>query len=726
MVKQNLLQARKPLFTPFCERGFKPIYFDDANVIITKYEDKIHILDPLTWESIKVDACPPDFNPRFIFPVLHDGSIVVMCLDVEGNLLNTSDMSIKRTLSAGSLITSFTTTSNTIFLGLSNHTIAVYDLISQKIVKNISCGHGSRISFLFSHSDILLAFSDDGVLSCWRNFQLHKIFRTSVSCISSFVNIGQSMFLATSLDNTLLTIDLHSNSLKVLSFQTPIAGILSFSDGSYNLLDVKGQIFDYEPSGKVSVIQTIGMDVLQLVNINDSSIFISDCFGTFHRYSYSQTQRMIIQDGYVVPTDYSDLPDSFLSCDNNVYMPCNKLITCHSLKDNISRLAQCFVGHHHEVLCLTNYGQDILVSCSKSGELCFWSFSGHSLLLRMSNVGIDNISSIHSFESCGSFGLAVGSETGFLKYFKMSGSSELCVSEQWVTQCHQKDINTIYFSKNKGHIVTGSQDKSICVVNLGGKIISHIKHHKRGVWSIDCCKGLLASASADKTIFILNEDLQVLHTIHGHDSAVTKVKFIDSSILLSGDANGIIKLWKISKKVDEIGSVDILTGSIWSVFSHQENIISVDSSGTFYLLERSTGSFAGTVKNYNLNDEKLQVLIQKGDYIKALAVAIELDKPDTSFKMIDKLILAGPNDDILSSLSESSSERLLSWTKNWLAHPRKNVVGQWILSSLLIRDNSILSKNDLSLLSSYTSRTLNRIDDIISSSYSYKVIIDNK
>lgn len=724
MAKQNLLHPKEALFSPFCERGEKPVYFENAKIIISKYEDKILILNPLTWETVDTHNCPTDYNPKYRFPFAHENKWILLCLDVEGNLYNTSDKSFKRVIPSGSLVTCTSSYEHYILLGLSNHTIVVYDFKTQNVVKNLTCGHGSRITFLHSHMNMFFAFSDDGILSFWRNFRFQKCFKLSLTSISSISNIDETAFVVISPDNSLIVLDIELQTLKILSFQSPVIGILKFSDGIIDILDTNGLVYKYA-FGTVSKSYDIAMKAAQVIMVDDCNIFISDYYNIFHRFTYLPNQQ-IDREKIVVPTDYIDLPDALMLCENQFYLPCGKYVAFHKLDEyRVSRLASVFVGHDDDVLCLCNFGADLLVSASKNGELCIWSITSWRLVHKVSNIGLEGITTMASIEHGDTSLLVIGSESGFLKLLKITRGSEMLISELWVSQYHQKDINYIFFSKTNGLIVTASQDKSVCILSLNGKVLSHLKHHKRGVWSLDWFKGLLATASADKTIAILNEDYKVIHTIHGHDSPVTKVKFINSETLISGDSSGVIKLWKISKLMHEVGSSDILTGKIWSLFTFKHDLLAVDSIGEIQLICISAAN-KNVSDFYNPEEDKLQIHIQKGDYKRALEVAIELKKPEMAFKLIDKIILAGNySPDFFHLLSKSAHEVLLSWTRSWLTHPRKSFVAQLILKVLLSECDGI-SNNDIHLLSSYTSRALNRIDDLISSSFAYKVIIDNK
>ena len=719
-MKQNFLLSKKELFTPFRDRAFKPIYYEEAQVIVSKYEDKIHLLNPYTWESMQVYSYPPDFSPKYFVPLKKDEDYMLLCLDIEGNLYNSYGETFKKIIPVGILVTSCTIVGENIALGLSNHTTVIYSYALNKLLKVFSCGHGSRISFLHTFDDWLFAFSDDGMLSVWKDLRLLKSLKFPSSSISFIAPYSKNSVLITCPDNSAVVLDLSDFSLKIMPFQIPLAGYIKQAD-SLILLDTAGLVYEME-SERATKLYDLSMKVDQLIRIDDSNIFISDYHGTYFKYSYTQDMRLLCS-STVIPTDFSDLPEALLLSESTIVFPVNSIISVHQVGERISRTGMSLLGHKTDVLCITRLNEDMIATGSSNGELYFWSVKTGKLLLSTSNI--HGITSILSIERDGCFILAIGSSSGYLKLIKVAHSPIMSISELWVSQCHQKDINSISYSAANGTFLTASQDKSLCFLSFAGKIISQVKHHKRGVWSVDCLKGLIATASADKTIQILSESHEVLHTIHGHDSAVTKVKFIDPSKLISGDANGIIKLWKISSKVEEIGSIDLMTGRIWSLFTYHNDILVIDSSGYSHILS-ITNKEAKNALTYNPMEDKLRIFVQQNDHLNSLRLSIELNKPEMAFSIMNKLVVAGVHlGTALESLPQVSIETLTPWVKDWIMHPRKNMVAQLLLDNIIAKDNSLASL-EIQSIYCYTLRTLNRIDDLLSSSYSYKVIIDNK
>lgn len=724
MAKSNLLQPKRLLLSPFCDRGFKPIYFQDIQLIVSKYEDKLYSLDPLTWENVAMNSLPVNYKPKYFLLLSFDKSSFLVCLDIEGNLFNCLNSSFIRTLPVGLTVTAASSFSHYLIMGLSNHSIAVFDVKLNKLTnQNLSCGHGSRITFLHSHLNILFAFSDDGLLSCWHDFHFSKSYKIPSSSISSIFGIDSRTYLITSLDNSLILLDIESSVFKVLSFQCHIVGFIKYSDGNLNIIGSNGHIFD----STFEKIDDIKMEVSQALIMDDSNIFISDSRGTFHRFSYNIQKQQLSRDGYVIPTDYFDLPDSYLSLSKSqMFLACNNFVTVHSMGDDISRIGLSLAGHFHEVLYLTSIGNSLLVSGSKGGEICFWDVNEYRLVYRYTSVDFEDVSTITSAIHGDMPLLAIGSESGFIKLLKIAIQPEFQVTEMWVSRYHQKDVNYITYSNSKGYFISVSQDKSMNVISRDGKILSHLKHHKRGVWSVDFSRVFIASASADKTISILNEEFKVIHTITGHESAVTKVKFLNSNLLVSGDADGVIKMWKISKTVEELGSSDAILGKIWSIFPYDGGILAVDSYGCIQLLSFTSDNIKLSLHIFSTEEDKLRIFIQNCEYSRALEIAIGLEKPETASNIIEKMSLE-PNfsENVFLALPKQYVELLYSWAKNWITNSRKNIIGQLVLKGLLGRSEDRLLK-DIQTFSCYTSRALNRVDDLLSSSYSYKVIIDNK
>ncbi len=116
---------------------------------------------------------------------------------------------------------------------------------------------------------------------------------------------------------------------------------------------------------------------------------------------------------------------------------------------------------------------------------------------------------------------------------------------------HEKDINCVRFSQNSKQIATSSQDRLIKLWNSDTLMLTMtLKGHKRGVWDVQFSPvdQQLASASGDCTIKVWNlQDGSILHNLE-HNASVLRLNWLCFGlILLSGDANGIIKLWNPKK-----------------------------------------------------------------------------------------------------------------------------------------------------------------------------------
>jgi WD40 repeat protein len=84
-------------------------------------------------------------------------------------------------------------------------------------------------------------------------------------------------------------------------------------------------------------------------------------------------------------------------------------------------------------------------------------------------------------------------------------------------------------------IASASEDSTIRLWNLNGKLLKTLTGHQGGVWGVAFSPdgNLLASSSADGTVKVWTLDGKLLRTLEGHSATVWDVEFV-----LLADKNG--------------------------------------------------------------------------------------------------------------------------------------------------------------------------------------------
>jgi WD40 repeat protein len=111
---------------------------------------------------------------------------------------------------------------------------------------------------------------------------------------------------------------------------------------------------------------------------------------------------------------------------------------------------------------------------------------------------------------------------------------------------HLTDVNSAVFSPDGQTIASISEDNTIKLWNIQGKLLQTLDKHTNRVRGIAFSPDgkTIASASWDKTIKLWNTQGQLLRTINGHKAAVRDVAFSpDGKTIASASNDKTIKLW---------------------------------------------------------------------------------------------------------------------------------------------------------------------------------------
>ncbi len=163
--------------------------------------------------------------------------------------------------------------------------------------------------------------------------------------------------------------------------------------------------------------------------------------------------------------------------------------------------------------------------------------------------------------------IATASADGTVKLWKIDGnfcelSSETAFLRDLAKnpeERHLSEVNWVSFHPDGKLIATASDDKTIKLWSLDGKLLKTLRGHDNKVLGASFSPDgkYLASASEDTTIKIWTSGGELLKTLEGHKNRVWQVVFSsDSKVLASASWDGTVKLWSMenfSAPADSLG-----------------------------------------------------------------------------------------------------------------------------------------------------------------------------
>ncbi|RZC42608.1 Utp13 and/or WD40 domain containing protein [Asbolus verrucosus] len=369
------------------------------------------------------------------------------------------------------------------------------------------------------------------------------------------------------------------------------------------------------------------------------------------------------------------------------------------LYDDSTMNCQLLKGHTDIVLALSTSktNPDLMLSAGKDNQVRLWSFNGISMVC----IGV-------GLRHTGSVGSIAFSNTS--TNFFVSVSQDTCaklwevpktISEDAILNCtkteiaHQKDINCVTVSPNDKIIATASQDKTAKLWTDSLTFVGTLKGHKRGVWSVKFSPidQVVITSSADCTIKLWSVvELNCLKTLEGHDSSVLQAEFISGGMqILSAGADGLIKLYSV-KTSDCVGTFEQHEGRIWAM-AVKKNETGVVTGGSDSLLikwkdvtEERKLQRLKEEEEETLQQQKLANYLQNDQLLKALKLALKLDRPLQVLKIVQGIIRKGDSTglaDAVKGLRNLQKESLLKCATNWNTNGRNCQAAQLVLNILI-------------------------------------------
>uniref|UniRef100_A0A8C3ANH6 Transducin beta like 3 n=1 Tax=Cyclopterus lumpus TaxID=8103 RepID=A0A8C3ANH6_CYCLU len=403
---------------------------------------------------------------------------------------------------------------------------------------------------------------------------------------------------------------------------------------------------------------------------------------------------------------------------------------------------QQFVGYNDEVLDVkfVGKGDSHIVVATNSCQLKVFE-----LLTNSCQILYGHTVPVSRCALCLSSFIASGSQDCTLKVWDLpadlstTGADMHQLTPRTTEKAHDKDVNSVAVSPNDKLLATGSQDRTAKLWSLAGEVevgmLGVFRGHRRGVWAVcfSPVDQVLASSSADGVTKLWSlQDFSCLKTFEGHDASVLKVVFVSRGTqLLTSGSDGLVKLWTI-KTNECVKTLDAHQDKVWGLHASRKDdkmvTGSADSNITVWVdvTEVELAEEQAKQEDQILKQQELSNLLHEKKYLKALGLAISLDRPRTVLTVIKAIRQVENSHELLETtvlkLRVDQKESLLRYCAVWNTNARNCQDAQAVLQVLLthLPPEELLqyqgARTHLEGLIPYTERHMQRIGNLLQAS----------
>lgn len=358
-------------------------------------------------------------------------------------------------------------------------------------------------------------------------------------------------------------------------------------------------------------------------------------------------------------------------------------------------------GHTEIVLALASF-KNILLSSGKDNTIRLWEADFDNFTFKCVAIGTKHTKSVGSIDISkvlGTFFASV-SQDQCLKLWKIpkkfENNGELeslnCINTQLA---HEKDINCVAISPNDRFIATSSQDKTAKLWDSTElNLLGVFRGHRRGVWSVrfSPVDQIVATSAADSTIRLWNiNDLTCLKNFEGHDSSVLRIEFVSNGMqMISAGADGLLKLWTI-KTSECIQTLDKHDSRIWAMaMTRDEQAFYTGGSDSKLIrwhdvTEEKKLEISKKHQEEVMQEQELNNLLNQKHMLKALRLALNLNRPYMTLKIINSVIRSRETglDETIFKLNDDHKHSLLQHAVNWNTNSKNSRPAQLVFNVMM-------------------------------------------
>ncbi|XFF91241.1 hypothetical protein AB1E18_017460 [Capra hircus] len=382
---------------------------------------------------------------------------------------------------------------------------------------------------------------------------------------------------------------------------------------------------------------------------------------------------------------------------------------CLKVFDLQTSACQILHGHTDIVLALDVFRKGrLFASCAKDQSIRVWRMNkaGEVACVAQGSGHTHSVGTICCSRLKETF-LVTGSQDCTVKLWPLpeallskgtgpEGGSVL-LQAQATQRCHNKDINSVAVAPNDKLLATGSQDRTAKLWALPQcQLLGTFSGHRRGLWCVQFSPmdQVLATASADGTIKLWAlQDFSCLKTFEGHDASVLKVAFVSRGTqLLSSGSDGLLKLWTI-KNNECVRTLDAHEDKVWGLHcSRLDDRALTGASDSRVVLwkdvtEAEQAEEQAKREEQVVKQQELDNLLHEKRYLRALGLAISLDRPHTVLTVIQAIRRDPESCEKLETtvlqLRRDQKEALLRFCVTWNTNSRHCHEAQAVLGVLL-------------------------------------------
>lgn len=379
----------------------------------------------------------------------------------------------------------------------------------------------------------------------------------------------------------------------------------------------------------------------------------------------------------------------------------------HSIKvyDTTTMNCQVLNGHTDIVLSLAAF-KNFLLSSGKDSTIRLWQIDPGTFTVTLLGTGTKHTSSVGSvaFGKLSHTICASVSQDTCLKVWTIPKTFEadkiLSLSCSATQIAHEKDVNCVTISPNDKMIATASQDK---IAKLWSSkdlsLVGVFRGHKRGIWCVrfSPVDQVLLTTSADCTMRLWSlTDMSCLKSFEGHESSILKAEFITVGMqILSAGSDGLLKVWSI-KTSECLTTLDKHESRIWALaIAHDETYFYSGGSDSQLIkwkdvTEEKKIAVQLEEQEIALQEQELFNLLGRKKLLKALCLALRLDKPLLSLRIITDVIKNQEQGlaETITKLNDTHKQSLLKHAATWNTNSKNcrpaQLVIQIILNEILV------------------------------------------